>query len=496
MPWNHDFDEYLQDESRRTGFADSISFPTSETEVVEHTRDARARNLNITVQGARTGIAGGAVPEGGHVLNLSRMKSVGEVREEAGEHLLTVQPGALLNEIREVASCKGLIFPPDPTETSASIGGMVACNASGALTFHYGPTRQWVNAVRMVLADGSVLSLQRGQNYASGRSFSLTTEDGRVISGQLPRYSIPGVKSTAGYYVADDMDLIDLVIGSEGTLGVITEIDLLLTPKPAASAGLTLFTPTEEAAVKLVHILREGGVPTRPVAIEFFNNDALDLIRRMKTECSAFADLPALRDNYHTALYTEFQGEDEESVEEAAMAAMEAAAELGVSDDDTWFATTDREMEPIKAFRHAVPEAVNLLIAERKRSSAHLTKLGTDMSVPNDRLDQALEMYNSGIRESELESVIFGHISANHLHVNILPNSTAEYEKGEALYMAWARQIVSWGGSVSGEHGIGKIKAPFLELMYGNNGVEEMRELKRLFDPSFALNPGDLFQPG
>ncbi len=494
MPWNHDFDEYLQDESRRTGGADSISFPTSEAEAIEHVRDARARNLAITVQGARTGIVGGAVPEGGHVLNLSRMKSVGEVHEEAGEHLLTVQPGALLSEIREVASSKGLIFPPDPTETSASIGGMVACNASGALTFRYGPTRQWVNALRMVMADGSVLRFERGRNYATGRSFSLKTEDGRVVSGQLPLYSIPCVKSTAGYYVADDMDLIDLVIGSEGTLGVITEIDLLLAPKPAAFAGLTLFTPTEEAAVKLVHVLREGGVAAKPVAIEFFNSDSLDLIRRMKCESSAFADLPALRDNYDTALYTEFHGEDEESVEEAAMSAMEEAAELGVSDGDTWFATTDREMGPMKAFRHAVPEAVNLLIAERKRSSADLTKLGTDMSVPDDRLDEAIQMYNRGLREAGLESVIFGHISANHLHVNILPNSLAEYEKGKALYMAWARQIVSWEGSVSGEHGIGKIKAPFLGLMYGEDGIERMRELKRLFDPDFALNPGDLFQ--
>jgi D-lactate dehydrogenase (cytochrome) len=139
---------------------------------------------------------------------------------------------------------------------------------------------------------------------------------------------------------------------------------------------------------------------------------------------------------------------------------------------------------------------VNLLIGERKHTSPDLTKLGTDMSVPDDRLSEAIVMYNADLTDSELESVIFGHIANNHLHVNILPNDQSEYDRGKALYLGWAEQVVGWGGSVSGEHGIGKIKAPFLMLMYGGQGIDEMRALKRLFDPDMLLNCGDLFEVG
>ncbi len=134
----------------------------------------------MTVQGARTGIVGGAVPEGGHILNLSRMKNIGEVRrdEASGEYRLTVQPGALLSEVRDAIDPHGVFLPPDPTETSASIGGMVACNASGALSFHYGPTRAWVSALRLVTSDGDALSIRRREHFARGRAFTLATEGG------------------------------------------------------------------------------------------------------------------------------------------------------------------------------------------------------------------------------------------------------------------------------------------------------------------------------
>ncbi|MDO8587436.1 MAG: FAD-binding oxidoreductase [Armatimonadota bacterium] len=513
-PFSSDYIDYLHDESRRVGTADFIAFPTTEAEVIEALREAHTRRIVVTTQGARTGLVAGAVPRGGLVLNLSRMNAIGEIRGEPGGHRLTVQPGATLAEICRVVEAQGLLFPPDPTETSASIGGMVASNASGALTFHYGSTRNWVESLRVVLSDGSVLHIRRGKNHARGRSFALTTEDGRVISGDLPSCTQPNVKSAAGYYVAEDMDLIDLFIGMEGTLGVITEIELKLIPRPQAIHGLTIFLPSEDAALKFVRAARGEGVAdrpgtpfpdassrisdppplaTRPVAIEFFNSDALNLLRRAKSDNPAFADIPALRPNYHTAIYIEFHGESDEELEEAVLRVTDVLANLGVSDDDTWYATSDRELEPIKAFRHAIPEAVNLLIDERKRSSAELTKLGTDMSVPDECLEAVMSMYNSDLAANGLESVIFGHIGNNHAHVNILPNSVEEYERGKSLYLSWARRIVEMGGSVSAEHGIGKLKAPFLALMYGEVAIAQMRALRALFDPDGMLNRGNLF---
>ena len=311
------------------------------------------------------------------------------------------------------------------------------------MSFRYGATRKWVEAIRIVLADGDVLSLRRGENIAEGGASVCRTEGGRVIEGTLPGYQMPRVKSAAGYYVADDMDMIDLFVGSEGTLGVITEIELRLMPRPNAIQSLTLFLPTQEAVIDLVKIARAKHaepVEASLAAMEFFDHDALDLLRKAKLTNPAFEAIPALKPHYHSALYLEYhsrgletaataKGDDAGAIEEAVMELMESVTDLGGSDDDTWFATTDREMEPIKAFRHATPEAVNLLIAERKRNCPNLIKLGTDMSVPDDQLAAAMAMYDAGVAENGLESVMFGHIGNNHIHVNILPHDMDEYTR-------------------------------------------------------------------
>lgn len=494
IPWSDEYEDYLRDESRSVGRAESISCPTSEAEVVEVVNAIRSRGGGLTTQGARTGITAGAVPNGGHLLNLSRMNKIGEVRGEADAATITVQPGALLQDVSRAVSAAGLFFPPDPTETSASIGGMVACNASGAMSHHYGPTRRWVRSLRVTLSDGSAVAIARDAHHAEGRTFSLATESGRVISGPLPSYTQPPIKSAAGYYVADDMDLLDLFLGMEGTLGIVTEAELILIPVPTSVLGMTAFLPSEEDALQFVRSLREEtGGGARPVAIEFFDHGALDLLRRMAEEDAAFGKLPSLRPHFHTAVYTEFHCQSDEAAEEALLRVADLVVELGGSDENTWGAATPRELESLKAFRHAVPEAVNALIGRRKRETPDLTKLGTDMSVPDDRLEAAMEMYRAGLAEAGLESVIFGHIGDNHVHVNILPRDLSDYQRGKALYLSWAQQVVAWGGSVSAEHGIGKLKTAFLQLMYGDEGIAQMRALKALFDPDGLLNPGNLF---
>ncbi|MDH7602671.1 MAG: FAD-binding oxidoreductase [Armatimonadota bacterium] len=498
-PFGAEYEEYLRDESRCSGEAGFVSFPTTEDQVREVLREAARLQTTITVQGARTGIVAGAVPQGGLILNLSRMKGLSEIAPAEDRAQITARPGTLLTELREKIEKQGWFFPPDPTETSASIGGMIAANASGALTFHYGPTRCWVDRLRVVLADGDVINLPRGTSFAQGRSFELTTESGRTLRGFLPSYNQPDIKSAAGYFVRDNMDLIDLFIGMEGTLGIVTEADLRLIPLPQACHGLVIFLPCESAALKLVRTARGEHVPevptveSKPVAIEFFSKEALDLLRSAKEKYSAFEAIPALNPAWHTAVYVEYHACADEEAEESICQVMEAAAALGSSEDDTWYGTNRRELEPIKAFRHAVPEAVNLLVDERKRQWHEITKLGTDMSVPDEYLEAVVSMYRRDLSEHGLEFVMFGHIGNNHVHVNIIPRSPEEYALGRSLYMKWAEEVVRMGGSVSAEHGIGKLKVQLLELMYGSQAVEEMRALKRLFDPGMILNPGNLF---
>ena len=451
--------DYLRDESRRVGHAEQIVFPQSTQEVC----DALKLHDRITVQGGRTGITGGCVPNGGLVLNLSRMNMIGKI---TGNRMV-VQSGALLSTVRTAIKDSGLFFPSDLTETTASIGGMVATNASGARSFHYGSVRNWIHALEVVLSNGEAVRVERGVHKANGLSLKLGS-----IEGELPSIEMPDVKNAAGYFVKPNMDLVDLFIGAEGTLGVVTGITLKLLPKPERIVGLTAFFASEEEALGFVRFLREAGSPIPPTAIEFFDFNSLNLLRQTQS------DLLKLKPEFHTAIYFEYEGEIPNIVVEKVDEAI-----------DCWVAEGDREIELLKKFRHAIPEAVNQLIARRG-----MTKLGTDMAVPDGQLENMMHIYRTGLAGAGLEHVIFGHIGNNHVHVNILPRNPDEYEAGKALYLDWARRVVAMGGTVSAEHGIGKNKIEFLELMYGKEDIHEMRKLKQLFDPKGSLNPGTLFQ--
>ncbi len=509
------FAEYLRDESRRTGEAEEILFARSEQEIRQALALCSETGKLVTIQGARTGITAGAVPQGGLILNLSKMRAIiGLRKNDQGRFVLIVQPGITLSDLNSALltctfetrhwstdSCTALeklrasgrhFFTPDPTETSASVGGMVACNASGARTFLYGPTAPHIIGLRICLASGEMFDISRGQVVTRGGNFSITTESGTTISGNLPTYRQPSGKSVAGYHVSDTMDLIDLFIGSEGTLGVVTQVDLELTPLPRFMWGLMIFMPSEESALRVVNALRHPK-QTRPAAIEFFNSEVLDLLRNQRATNPAFSKIPEMPAEYHTALYIEYHGETEDDVSEALMSASEIMVEAGGREEATWSAMDDAEMSRLKFFRHAVPESVNLLIDERRKNDSSIVKLGTDMAVLDERLEAIMNLYDEGIKSEGLQAVIFGHIGNNHLHVNIIPRSSEELHRGKALYRKWAQTVVSWGGTVSAEHGIGKSKTEFLELMYGHKSIEEMKELKRLFDPKGILNRGNIF---
>jgi len=487
--------DYLRDESRKTGTAQGIVFPRSVDELTAALREAAAAGQPITVQGARTGIAAGAVPDGGLVVNLSKLEAIlGFGTDSDGCPTLRVQPGVTLAALRRHLSAadRPCLFTPDPTETSASIGGMAACNASGACSFAYGPTRAHVAAMTVLLADGDRVTLRRGQAVAQGDHFALQTQSGRTVTGTLPHLTMPAVKNAAGYWVKPGMDLLDLFIGSEGTLGILAELELRLSPKPAQTLGILCYFSDENHALACVSALREqarGAAPHTLAAIEYFDADALRLIRSSTAHTGLL--LPAPQPHWKVALYLEWALAAQAPLPDALTSRVLAAC--NGSAHDTWLAADAPTLEKLKAFRHAVPEQVNALIAERKLRHPDLTKLGTDLSVPDDRLTAVMRLYRDGLAEADLEHVIFGHIGDNHVHVNILPRDMSEHTAGKRLVHVWAQQVVAWGGSVSGEHGIGRLKKELLHIMYGAEGIAGMRRLKACFDPENRLNPGRLF---
>lgn len=519
-PFTQDHEEYRRDESRSVGDAETISFPRDEDEVRAVFKELAARDAAgntrtpITIQGGRTGLAAGAVPGGGHVMNLSKMNRVLGVAGSAEDGWsVVVEPGVILSQLRKgledrnlatagwddaslsawAAMCEDReqFFPTDPTEVSALIGGMVACNASGARTYGYGPVRPYVRSIRVVLTDGDVLDLRRGQTLADGRSLDLLTESGRRIHIDLPTYRMPDVKNASGYWAADDMDAVDLFIGSDGTLGAVTRIELDLRPVPAIVWGVSCFFADEQAALDFT-------VAARPrlscaKAVEYFDADALQVLRDQKASGTAFAALLEPPSWAGACVYVELDCEEEQTAYDQLYELGAIVEQAGGSEEATWVARTAIDREQQRFFRHAVPESVNMLIDERRKSNPAITKLGSDMSVPDDALKDVVAMYRRTLGEQGLQTAVWGHIGNNHLHVNVLPRDLDDYARGKALYAQWARDVSAMGGAVSAEHGVGKIKRDFLLSMYGEAHVREMARAKLALDPRAVLGRGNLF---
>ncbi len=521
------YTSFLSDESHLHGEAETMNFPITEEEIRLTLSYFEREGIPVTIQGGRTGITGGSVPFGGHILNLNRFTRVLGIRfdDSLKRYAFRLQPGLLLESFNSILNSgkldtknwdresievwqqflserkrHGFFFPPNPTETTASIGGMVANNASGARSFLYGSVRNHTAGLKLILADGSAFLVERGRDKTTDTWFSIKLDSGVLLTGKLPNYSMPHIKNAAGYYSKRDMDIVDLFIGSEGTLGVITEIELLITPMPPIVWGLMIFLPDEKAAINLVQRLRgERGYGNnvsylpKPAAIEYFDRNSITLFQRQRSINPALKHLPRIVHKNVCALYVEYHMKSLSKMESTARKIIRLVEREGGDGDTIWAASNTGDLKKLQDLRHAIPEIVNSIIALREKEFPGITKLGTDMAVPDEKLQETIAMYSRDLSYMNLEHIKFGHIGDNHVHVNIMPKNTDEYERGRSLYREWAKRIASIGGTVSAEHGIGKLKRELLKVMYGFEGIEEMKKLKKIFDPYFILNRGNEF---
>jgi D-lactate dehydrogenase (cytochrome) len=221
---------YLKDASNTEGFCDAVYFPESTEEIKKIIIEAAEKKISVTISGSKTGLSGAAVPRGGIVISMERMNNIIEINK--AEKYALVEPGVFLSDLNRELESHNLYFPPDPTELNCFIGGIAATNASGAKSFKYGATRNFVQSLDIILSTGESISLARGEVFASGRKLKLKTDSGRLIHLELPDLNMPGTKNAAGYYCEKDMDAIDLFIGSEGTLGLFSKIKLQLLDYP------------------------------------------------------------------------------------------------------------------------------------------------------------------------------------------------------------------------------------------------------------------------
>ena len=433
---------YLTDASGYRGSAERIFLPESEAEAVQILREATALRKPVTIAGAGTGLTGGRVPHTGWLVCLERLSRI-----EIHDGYAICGAGVLLRDLQAAASPRQF-YAPDPTENGASVGGSIATNASGSRSFLYGATRRHVRALRVVLVSGETLALGRGEK---------------------PPFEVPVLpapetsKNTAGYYLRPGIDYMDLFIGSEGTLGVVTEAELALLPTPQSLFTGVLFFESDEKALECVD---HWWAALALRMLEYLDASSLELLRPRFPEIPTEARACLLIEGENEDWLGDFSG-------------MEAS----------WFAASAADRERFRRFRHALPEAVNDLVRRRG-----LTKMGSDFAVPVARNREMLRIYREAMdREFPSQYVIFGHIGDAHLHVNVLPANDDEWKRASGLMTEFARQAVALGGTVSAEHGLGKRKRHLLEIQYTPDEIEKMKDVKRRLDPNWLLGPGTLF---
>jgi len=452
---------YLTDASNTHGSAEALVRPRSVEEVAAVMARCQRDRIPLTITARRTSTTGGPVPSGGWLLSTERLDRILSIDDDRA----VAEGGVLLGELQDAVEARGRLFPPDPTSRrECSLGAAIACNASGARTFAYGPTRPWVESVQVVLPDGQIIEADRDTPIPA--------------DWPVPRWTEPAVKTAAGYYPADN--LLDLFIGQEGTLGVITRATLRLTDLPAGVFSVLVFFLDLERALAFVEDARAGargaGAPVSPRLLEFYDEGSLALIRARE---------PNIPEGAVAAVWCEQETrpETEDDLMEAWFALVEAHTSLV---DDTLFAQDGPSLERLYRIRHAVPAGVNELVIANG-----MPKVGTDLSVPDAALREMMAAYAA----APVRSVLFGHIGDNHLHLNMLPDSPESLAVARDYYRELSRRAVALGGTVSAEHGIGKLKVSHLAEMVGDDVIEAFRALKSRLDPAWILDRGNLLAP-
>lgn len=415
----------------------AVVFAESTEEVQAVLRFASERRIPVTPCAARTGKSGGSLPvDGGIALSLERMNRILEL--SPGDLTLRVEAGCITGDVMKAAEEVGLFYPPDPNSwETCSIGGNVAENASGPRALKYGSTRDYVLGLVAVLADGT-----------------------RIETGKRT------IKGVAGY------DLTSLLVGSEGTLAVVTEVTLRLIPKPpAVSTALCVFGDTLAAARAVQRILEEGILPR---TLELFDDVAIQAVEK--------AGSFRFPEGAGAAVLLETDGEDEAttfaSLERAAGLALEAGAL------DVLVAQREGQREELWATRRMASTALRLL---------RPMKISEDVVVPRSAIPRAIEgLKRLGERHGLLVAT-YGHAGDGNLHFNVLYERKEERARVDACIADGIRLVLDLGGTITGEHGVGLAKKEFLPWEQGEAVLSLQRQLKRVFDPQGVLNPKKIF---
>ncbi len=426
---------YGYDNSRRTAPADAVAFPHRHEQVVALVQACREHRMPVIARGRGTNTTGATVPvAGGVVVSFERMNRILRIVPE--DRIAVVEPGLLNGDLQRALAESGFFWPPDPTSAPyCTVGGNLACNAGGPRTVKYGATRENVLALRAVAGSGAEL-----------------------------RCGTPTTKGATGY------DLVRLLVGSEGTLALITEATLRLVPKPDAVATLrAAYVDVDAAARAVARIMAQ---PVTPCALEFLDDASLALARAHR-DGAAVPEAGAL-------LLIEVDGASETLA--AAVAAVSRVAH-GAGLLELRVAAEAAEAEALWAVRKALSPALRNLSPQ---------KINEDVVVPVSRVPELVAATKALSARYGLPIVCFGHAGNGNLHVNLLPRDDRERAAAEPCLAALFDAVIRLDGTLSGEHGIGLAKREFMTRALDPGALGLMRGIKAAFDPDGILNPGKL----
>lgn len=425
---------------------DGVARPASAEEVAALVREAAASGTPVTAAGAQTSTTAASIHEGGVLLSLRAMDRILDLDPRA--RTMRVEAGALVGDVKRAAAAQGLLFAPDPTsEDWSTVGGAVACNASGARTLKYGATRNHVLGLTVVLASGETVELRR----------------------------TPLEKNTVGYQLVHDP--VDWFVGSEGTLGVVVAAELALLPLPPRETGIGFPFTREADALAFVVAARASSLAPR--CLEYFDAQALGITRTAHGDQFAPPGAAAL-------VYAE--AEQEEPDLEAWLA---LAEEHGGLTDETRVFDSDAAIRSARDARHAVPATMNERGARMRANGGR--KVSTDWAVPYRRLHEAVAFAREAADEAGVpQPVIYGHAGNGHPHQNWAAKDADELRRIEAVVERTLKHVISMGGTVAAEHGIGKLKRKWIGLQLSPLQIGVMRAVKRELDPKGILAPGNV----
>jgi len=444
---------FARDVSGLEMLPDAVARPGSVAEVVELLEQATAERCPVTAAGWQSSTTGASITDRGLLLSLRGLSHIGPV--DTDSRSIRVGAGAIVADVRRAAEAAGLLFTPDPTsEEESTVGGAIACNASGARSLRYGATGPHVRALTVLLANGEQLELRRPQLE----------------------------KNTVGYRVTHDP--VEWFVGSEGTLGIVVEAELALHPLPQQVLGLIVpFANDADALAFVVSARRSTAV--HPRCLEYFDRGAMDIARSAEGSSTWALGAAAM-------VYVEETGADESAEGELPLDEWLALAEShhALTDDIRVYDTPSSQLEA-RRMRHAVPATMNERGAACRADGGR--KVSTDWAVPYPRLADALTIARGFARETGIDpGIAYGHAGNGHPHQNFIARNAAELQRIEQVVTATLREVIAMGGTVAAEHGIGKLKRKWLPLQASPVQQRVMRALKQELDPLGLLAPGNV----